>query len=469
MGVNSDSAPGIENYMFNFNNPYFTVEPIVGGLEFDHNNAIISDLDGNLLFYSNGCAVANRNHEIMPNGEDINAGQWFEVWWGGDCRNGYPGTQNILALPDPANDQGYYLITKPITDNPDGPSFRRDFQYSYVDMSMDNGLGDVTIKNKIIYDADTIQSSYLHATKHFNGKDWWIIQPSDESNRYLKFLLNENGLNFYDVQSIGKDFHWNAGAGGRAKFSPNGLMFAYYNRHNQLRLFNFDRSNGQLSNLREMYIDSIPIFNGIEFSSSGRFLYFSLSTKMYQLDMENINDPDALVLIDEWNGIQDPFSTTFRLMERGPDCRIYICSGSSTNSYHVINKPDEKGLACDFVQQGIALPHVSGRASFPNFPNFRIDEEEVCDPTLSSIFDLPVEIVSGLKLRPNPVKDVMNLSIPIGREMKYVEVYTLNGTKVLSRIGSFEALELNDFEAGMYVVKVGIEDGKAMVEKFVKL
>ena len=35
-------------------------------------NASTSDDDGNLLFYTNGCAVANAQHEVMENGEGIN-------------------------------------------------------------------------------------------------------------------------------------------------------------------------------------------------------------------------------------------------------------------------------------------------------------------------------------------------------------------------------------------------------------
>ena len=31
--------------------------------------------NGNLLFYTNGCAVMDRNLNLMPNGDSINSGQ----------------------------------------------------------------------------------------------------------------------------------------------------------------------------------------------------------------------------------------------------------------------------------------------------------------------------------------------------------------------------------------------------------
>jgi hypothetical protein len=90
---------------------------------------------------------------------------------------------------------------------------------------------------------------------------------------------------------------------------------------------------------------------------------------------------DGLELIDTFNGVNDPFPTIFYLMALAPDCKIYMCSTSSTNTYHVINNPNGKGQDCDFVQQGIQLPFVSATATMPNFPRFRVDEEEKCHPS----------------------------------------------------------------------------------------
>jgi len=470
-GRNTSPDPGIDNYVFDFNETPFVLQDIEGGLEFNQMNISMCDLEGNLLFYSNGCAVANRDHKIMPNGEDINEGDWFDIFWEGDCDNGYPGTQDIIALPDPANEEGYYLISKPTINNPTGPSFLRDLQYSYIDMSLDEGKGDLIEKNKIFYNQDTIQSSYLQAVKHANGKDWWIIQPTEELNKILIFLLDPLGITFHHHQLIGTEYHKWAGASGKGKLSPDGSLYATFNPYDQLKLFDFDRASGMLSNVREMYVDSIPIFNAIEFSSNSRFLYISMQTKLYQLDMQEDDPGASAVLIDEWNGISDPFATTFFLMQRAPDCKIYMGSMSSTNTYHVIHKPDEKGVACNFEQQGISLPHTSSGAGFPNFPNFRIDEDEVCDPTITSVFNQPVIISKDISLYPNPVSDDLRIETSNDLEIRFVEVHTLDGRlidRIFIEINS-HSYDMSDLQPGVYVLKFHLEGGGILTKKVVKM
>jgi hypothetical protein len=464
-GHNSEPTAGLETYSLNFNESPFEVKHINAGLEYTQNNASICDYDGNLLFYSNGCAVANREHQIMPNGRDINEGEWFDIFWGGDCSNGYPGTQNILALPDPGNINGYYLITTPRIHDVNGPTFIRDIQYSYIDMTLDGGLGDVTTKNEVFYNEKKILGNYLTAVQHANGRDWWIVQPTQDSNQYLKFLIDPLGIHLYDDQFLGCNFHWNASAAGTARFSPDGNKYAYFNGFDQLKLFDFDRSTGQLSNLQEIFIDSLNNFSAIEFSPNGRFLYFSMIEKLFQLDFQKLESPNALVLIDEWNGAQDPFPTIFYLMQRGPDCRIYMCSTSSTNTYHIINNPDEKGEACNFVQQGLSLPYISATANFPHFPNFRIDEEEVCDPTISSVFNIPVAIQSSLDIYPNPVDGIIHINSSIGFES--IKIIQLDGRLVIDR--EFQQnIDVSHLDNGMYVIQF-IRNGRVQAsKKFIK-
>jgi hypothetical protein len=79
---------------------------------------------------------------------------------------------------------------------------------------------------------------------------------------------------------------------------------------------------------------------------------------------------------------------------------------------HVINKPNEKGLACDFEQRAIRLPVTLDRGSFPNFPRFRVDDEEKCDPSITSIFGEEVYFRRDLQLSPNPSSDFVTISLP---------------------------------------------------------
>ena len=110
----------------------------------------------------------------MPNGDGINAGPFFDDWFDGDCRYGYPGRQNVAILPDPANSEGYYFFHLPKQIY----SQVGEILYSYIDMKLDNGKGDIIEKNVKVYDETRLLSNYLSSISHSNQKDWWIVNPA---------------------------------------------------------------------------------------------------------------------------------------------------------------------------------------------------------------------------------------------------------------------------------------------------
>ena len=453
----TELTEGNEAYGFNFNqNENLNSLQGVVPIQMLGVNASISDHDGNLLFYSNGCQVVGSNHEVLPNGSNLNKGDYYEMI-GDSCFSGYVGKQDILILPDPGNVNGFYLLNKAV--HRLNQFFFRDLRYSYIDKSLNDGFGDVIIKNNSLHDSIRFMSRYLTAINHSNGKDWWIMQPLELSNGYLIMLLDENGFSKNNIQHIGPDLHWNASASGTAVFSPDGTKYAYFNKDDNLLLYNFDRNTGRLSNLKQVDIydgDPYAFFSSVEFSPDSRFMYFSLQDSLWQLDTyeQNLNDGKELIAV--WDGTNDPFATTFTLMALAPNCKIYICSGSSTNTYHVINKPNEKGSACDFVQRGIQLPHTSSLANMPNFPRFRVDDDEKCDPTITSVFGAGVIYRRDLRIYPNPSFGDVFIEIPDGQD-GFISVYDLNGKQIM------EPIEVN----GVMEKQIGfshLPDGSYFVE-----
>ena len=145
----------VEGYRFDFNKKPFQVENDIGfRFGFLGHNTSICNKNGNLISFYNGCAVYNTNYQIMPNGDSINAGEWFDKIWK-SCAFGYPGVQDALLLNDPGNENGYYLFHKTNIYNQSNPTTRK-LHYSYIDGSLDNGKGDLTIKNSIINNEDLL-------------------------------------------------------------------------------------------------------------------------------------------------------------------------------------------------------------------------------------------------------------------------------------------------------------------------
>jgi hypothetical protein len=92
--------------------------------------ATMSDVNGNLLFYTDGITIWNRNHVVMLNGTGL---------------LGDPSAaQGVIILPQPNNSNIYYVYTVTAWSN---PGLRKDMYYSTIDMQLDNGLGGVTLKN----------------------------------------------------------------------------------------------------------------------------------------------------------------------------------------------------------------------------------------------------------------------------------------------------------------------------------
>ncbi|MBK8547190.1 MAG: hypothetical protein IPL63_07325 [Saprospiraceae bacterium] len=465
-GYQTNPEGGQNGYTMDFNRnkgePAFIKIP----QGFARNNASICDENGYLMFYFNGCAVMNRFHHVMPNGDSINAGAWFDLYWQ-DCKYGYPGFQDVLILPDPGNSKGYYILH---SKNLYFPQIKDSMQlnYTYVDMNLDNGNGAVTLKNKPFYPNFFHMYSYFSAIQHENKKNWWVIKPMVNDSVFLIFSLNENGIHFSHIQNtfqfLDRD---RSSASVTVKFSPDGKKLALYNYYDQLHVYDFDRLNGLISNHKKIEVypsDSIDrntiLFSSVEWSPNSRFIYCSSSVDLYQVDTWENNVQNGVRFIDSYNGTLDPFPTRLFLMAQGPDCKIYMTPKNGSYSLHVINKPDEPGKACDFVQNAIKLPN-SNSGTLPNFPRFRVDEDKKCDPTITSLFGETVYYRREIEVFPNPSSGVFQVKIPEVHRSGTLIVSNTEGKILVQKQVNWSVLEeidISTFPSGRYNIEFYPDD-----------
>ncbi|MEE2801391.1 MAG: hypothetical protein VX550_04320, partial [Bacteroidota bacterium] len=189
----------------------------------------ISDANGNLLFYSDGRFVFNRNHLPMLNGTGLL----------GDAS----ATQSGLIVPHPGNSNLFYVFS---IDEEAGPNGIR---YSVVDMTLDGGLGAVnSFKNILLYSPT---SERITAVQHSNGNDIWIITRTSTGNEYKTFLIDNNGLNTTPISSFsGLNATTNVGDSiGYMKLSPDGTKLAVaYVDSRTLEIHDFNTSSGIVNN-----------------------------------------------------------------------------------------------------------------------------------------------------------------------------------------------------------------------------
>lgn len=116
-------------------------------------------------------------------------------------------------------------------------------------------------------------------------------------------------------------------------------------------------------------------------------------------------------------------------MQLAPDGKIYINVPNVNSSYfHVIESPNEKGVACDVRQHSIQFP-FKNTFSIPNMPYFRLGkrEGEPCDSTIVSSNEVTT-FENDIKVYPNPSTGLINIEFesPIDSEMSLM-VYDVSG------------------------------------------
>jgi hypothetical protein len=449
----------------NFNNNPPAVNYQYRKLNFFQSNASICDSSGQLLFYTNGCDLAGQNDTILPNGDGLNPGYFHDLrcdQWDVGYGGGYP---SAVILPLPDSDSTYYLFHKTLLflGEPNQSEFRINLLYTVVHMNSVSGKGYVTKKNEPVT-TDSLAAGELGAVKHANGKDWWLFTPRRNSNTFYTFLFTAEGIVDTLVQTIGDLPPVEEESSGQTTFSHDGSTLARYFPYHDLMLYDFDRATGLFSNYRTIGVQfgDLPAFDGgCTFSPSGRYLYVMALTEVYQFDLWAADIASTQTTVGVWDGFTDPIATVFVSSQLGPDCKIYSQCGDM-RYYHVIHRPDEPGLACQFEQRGMVLPTPSG-ASIPYFPNYRLGPIEnpglPCTPTVS-VSPEPFNLLSGaVRVYPNPADGYMVLEYALSgmHRPQTCRVYNALGQLLLEKklsggLEGKETLPVGHLPEGVYHV-----------------
>jgi hypothetical protein len=107
-------------------------------------NACISDEDGNLLFYTNGLYINDRNGNLVRGGDSLSPCYYSRV----NYNEGISVPQMAIFLPQPGGNGQYYLLIHCSLDS-FGNGRPGTLFYSVIDKLGNGGLGEVVEKNSI--------------------------------------------------------------------------------------------------------------------------------------------------------------------------------------------------------------------------------------------------------------------------------------------------------------------------------
>jgi hypothetical protein len=460
----------------------------------------ITDPAGDLLFYTNGNLIATYTHEIMENGNALNAGSYFSHVHliTGDSIDSwsYP-SLCYMVLPDPDEGHVFYLLhtfikfafeTDSIPDAFHGYSER--LQMTKIDMSANNGKGKVVYKNKTVYSGLT--GYRFNAVRHGNGRGWWLLLGGFQGDTYLSMHLEKDSiiemreskvpvvqplpLSKIDSMQItanpifvSPDGQWVLDNGGRGGF---------------LRRSKFDRCSGLVSFVDTLYVGMAEYdpadfgsnfpkkyegFRVIGFSPDSRFLYLFGIDGMYQYELRSdsllqtgvkLSGPpivmEDITQLPEYHLAESPVIT------QGPDGKLYALF---QGSHHVIHRPNEKGQAADMClayEQPPSCLGVPHSLFSPWYPNYRLGplKDSDCDTIISSA--TTEEAVSyGLRIWPNPASGMVYLDITLPEYTATntrLAVYDLWGREVhthyFPEYAYLHSLDTAALPAGLYIVRL---------------
>ena len=373
-------------------------------------NLAMSDSLGDLLFSTNGIYIADQNNDPMENGHNINPGPFAD-----EFRDlGYNLPHGMVAMPLPnSEDSLFYLFHVRVDFDDDWGTRATDLLYTVINVKANNGLGMVVEKNVPII-VDTLAHAQLTAVRHANGRDWWIIQPKSSSNCYYKILFTDKGVEDVQLQCLGWSHLWQDWSG-QGVFSPDGATYVRYDVLNDVSIFDFDRCNGELSNDQRIRVIDFAVAGGAAISPNSQFLYISSYDSLYQYDLYANDIKESRVTVAKRDTFTDEFGfpARFYLMQLGPDGRIYCNSTTAIHYLHVIDNPDEKGLASNVQNRGIYLP-TRNAFTMPHYPNYRLGplEGSPCD-TLSTLVDIAVRPENYFTVSPNPARSEVRITLGI--------------------------------------------------------
>ncbi len=308
---------------------------------------------------------------------------------GYDLAGGISSTQSAMILPFPGTNYKYYIFTVAEKAGAAGLS------YSVVDLLAGTDKKLFTKNQNILLTPDLILSAArpdiiqkniklvspvsekMTAIKNSSGDGFWIITHQWNSDAFYAFPITSSGVGKPVISNIGV-VHKETGAGfnresiGCLVASPDGKKLCSaicYKSGNDLELFDFDNNTGKISNL--LKIPTKGFAYGIVFSPDNSKLYVSFlkgDAGIIQYDLKEMTEeegqknPDisSTAMVIAGNKIEN---VILGALQRGPDKKIYI---AKTGQYlDVIHKPDEKGEACGYDEDGIFL---SGKYSVYGLP-----------------------------------------------------------------------------------------------------
>lgn len=330
---------------------------------------------GELLFYSDGSTIWNKDHVPMMNGTGL----------AGDESS----TQSAMIIPKPGSSSLYYIFT---VGSGVGTSASTGFNYYTIDMSKEGGLGEVVFGPVDLTEGRSLDwTEKVAAIKGEECNTFWVV--SYVTNEFYAYKVTSTGVSTVPVKS--RVAYNSVDRRGYLKISPDGKKLAIAHMRNtgpsgpiagSFLLYDFNNSTGKVTNQKKLELVA-PADRpyGVEFSSNSEKLYVHASNDYFSNIPSEANNPSnhfsTLYQFDLSSNILSDINSSRKIIDSqnlyrgalqlGPDQKIYRTLSRSYNSgipfLGVIENPENYGVACNYKHEEISL---NGRNSTQGLPPF---------------------------------------------------------------------------------------------------
>ncbi|MFM6947136.1 MAG: gliding motility-associated C-terminal domain-containing protein [Flavobacteriales bacterium] len=318
-------------------------------------SASISDVFGNLLFYTDGITVYNNANNIIQTGL---LGHWSSAQCGiivpepGTTVNSFSNRYYIFSIPELASERARYTIVDVNAGIP----------------VVNPGNVNLTLPDHLTA-LNTTES--ISVARHCNGIDFWIITHEIGNNKFKAYQLTNTGIMAPVISTIGpisSSISGNINAACHMKISPDNRKLAFCVRKMSVTLFDFNPSNGIITNPVTVASGSSQNYYGVEFSSNSAILYYTdLLTNLFKYEIASGTN----LAIGTINGPN--VNNIYGALQLAPNGVIYMGRDAATNMSS-LNQPflgvianPNNFLGATFTANGLTL--ASGTASKVGLPN----------------------------------------------------------------------------------------------------
>ncbi len=325
--------------------------------------ATISDVNGDLLFYTNGSTVWNREHQVMPVFDSATFNNLGANQIGGDST----ASQGVLILPFMDDNTMFYIFT---AQEVYGTGVY-DMRYSIVDIKQDSARGAVLLRNLPLF-----QNSTERITNSSFDMSSWLAAHEYGNNSFRNYFVDESGIGPNVFTPLGEVIAQQEIQGsGVIKFDPTTSYLATVTPGAEnLEIFNFVDSSGRLSTPRLVDTEETNTY-GLEWSSDASKIYVSTNTKLLQYSLDSIDseNPDEDIAATKYDGY--PTGNGYGTLQTGPDGQIYLAVEGSGFLFTVDNQNSDRE-ASSLNTSGQDLAGRISRRGLPNFSQQQSNNEQ---------------------------------------------------------------------------------------------